>query len=175
MIKGERPGDARSRAPRLPHAPPPRVVLDAESRAIIEHLQVDGRRPFAEIGADLGLSEDEVAARVQELTAAGVMQIAAVTDPLLLGTGRQAMVGVIVDGPLKPVAQRLAAMREIQHVVITAGGFDILVEVVGESDAHLLELVSSRIRTVPGVVALHTFLYLELEKQTYSWGVTRPG
>jgi Lrp/AsnC family transcriptional regulator for asnA, asnC and gidA len=56
-------------------------------------------------------------------------------------------------------------------VVITAGGFDILVEVVGESDAHLLELVTARIRPIPGVASIHTFLYLELEKQTYNWGV----
>jgi Lrp/AsnC family transcriptional regulator for asnA, asnC and gidA len=81
------------------------------------------------------------------------------------------MLGVIVEGELKPVAEAIAAISEVDYVVITAGGFDILAEVVGESDAHLLELVTSRIRPIPGVVTIHTFLYLELEKQTYTWGV----
>jgi Lrp/AsnC family transcriptional regulator for asnA, asnC and gidA len=103
-----------------------------------------------------------------------VMQIVAVTDPLQLGFARQAMVGVIVEGDLKPVAEALAAVEEVDYVVITAGGFDILAEVVGQSDAHLLELVTSRIRPIPGVKSIHTFLYLELQKQTYSWGVHDP-
>ena len=55
--------------------------------------------------------------------------------------------------------------------MITAGGFDILAEVVGRSDAHLLELVTRGSGRSPGVVSIHTFLYLELEKQTYTWGV----
>jgi Lrp/AsnC family transcriptional regulator for asnA, asnC and gidA len=147
------------------------MVIDSASKAIIEQLQQDGRRDYAVIGASLGLSELAVRQRVEQLTDAGVMQIVAVTDPLQLGFARQAMVGVIVDGELKAVAEALAAIEEVDYVVITAGGFDILAEVVGRSDAHLLELVTSRIRPIPGVVSIHTFLYLELQKQTYTWGV----
>ena len=99
------------------------------------------------------------------------MQITAVTDPLQVGFARQAMLGVMVEGHRKPVAEALAAIEEVDYVVMTAGGFDILAEVVGESDAHLLELVTARIRPIPGIVSIHTFLYLELEKQTYTWGV----
>ena len=37
-------------------------------------------------------------------------------------------------------------------MVITAGSFDLLVEVVAESDEHLLEIISKRIRTIPRCV-----------------------
>ncbi|MDQ6642718.1 MAG: Lrp/AsnC family transcriptional regulator [Actinomycetota bacterium] len=149
----------------------PRAAIDDVSKAIIEQLQQDGRRSYAAIGKAVGLSEAAVRQRVQRLTESGVMQIVAVTDPLQLGFARQAMIGITVDGALDPVADALAAMDEIDYVVMTAGGFDILCEVVCESDTHLLELLSTRIRTVSGVRATQTFMYLKLTKQTYAWGV----
>jgi Lrp/AsnC family transcriptional regulator for asnA, asnC and gidA len=172
VIKGEQGGSGERRQHRP--AALPRMVIDTASKAIIEQLQQDGRRSYASIAKSLGLSEEAVSHRVTQLVDAGVMQIVAVTDPLQLGFARQAMIGVIVEGDLKPVAQALAAIEEVDYVVITAGGFDILAEVVGQSDAHLLELVTSRIRPIAGVVSIHTFLYLELEKQTYTWGVHDP-
>jgi Lrp/AsnC family transcriptional regulator for asnA, asnC and gidA len=169
VIKGEQSaaGDKHQHRP----AVVPQMVIDPISKAIIEQLQQDGRRSYATIGELVGRSEEAVRQRVTQLIDSGVMQIVAVTDPLQLGFARQAMIGVIVEGDLKRVAEALAAIEEVDYVVITAGGFDILAEVVGQSDAHLLELVTSRIRPIPGVVSIHTFLYLELQKQTYSWGV----
>ena len=149
----------------------PAQPLDDVSKAIIEQLQQDGRRSYAAIGKVVGLSEAAVRQRVQRLIESGVMQVVAVTDPLELGFARQAMVGVRVSGPLEPVADRLAELDEVDYVVVTAGSFDLLVEVVCETDEHLLELISERIRTVEGVVATETFMYLSLRKQTYSWGV----
>ena len=169
MIKGEL-SSADDKHEHRPRAAP-QMVIDHVSKAIIEQLQQDGRRSYAAIAESVGRSEEAVRARVDQLIASGLMQIVAVTDPLQLGFARQAMIGLIVEGELKPVAEALATIEEVDYVVITAGGFDILAEVVGESDAHLLELVTSRIRPIPGVVTIHTFLYLELQKQTYSWGV----
>jgi Lrp/AsnC family transcriptional regulator for asnA, asnC and gidA len=169
VIKGEmgRDGDHP-----LVSRRPIRNPLDPVSKSIIEMLQVDGRRPYDSIAAELGISEDSVVNRVKQLTDAGVIQITAVSDPLQLGFARQAMLGITAErNATKQVAKALADIPDVVYVVITAGGFDILVEVVGESDAHLLELVTARIRPIPGVAAIHTFLYLELEKQTYNWGV----
>jgi|SRR6476469_6547728 len=149
----------------------PAVQLDDVSKAIIEQLQQDGRRSYAAIGKVVGLSEAAVRQRVQRLIDGGVMQVVAVTDPLELGFARQAMVGIRVVGPLEAVADKLAALEEIDYVVVTAGSYDLLVEVVCESDEHLLELISGRIRAIEGVVATETFMYLQLRKQTYSWGV----
>ncbi len=145
--------------------------LDDISKAIIEQLQQDGRRAYASIGKAVGLSEAAVRQRVQRLVDSGVMQIVAVTDPLELGFARQAMIGIKATGELEPIADALAAMDEIDYVVITAGSFDLIVELVCESDEHLLDVLSKRIRSISGVMSTETFVYLKLHKQTYSWGV----
>ena len=145
--------------------------LDEVSKAIIEQLQQDGRRSYAAIGKVVGLSEAAVRQRVQRLIESGVMQVVAVTDPTELGFSRQAMIGVRASGDLEPLADAIAEMDEVDYVVIVAGSFDVMVEVVAESDEHLLEIVSKRIRSLQGVVSTETFVYLKLRKQTYSWGV----
>ena len=146
------------------------VVLDAVSKAIMEQLQEDGRRPYAAIGKAVGLSEAAVRQRVQRLLDAGVIQIVAVTDPLQVGFPRQAMIGVRCEGDVEAVAEKIADMPEVDYVVITAGGFDLLVEVVCENDDHLLDLISKRIRAVPSVRSTESFVYLKLQKQLYNWG-----
>jgi Lrp/AsnC family transcriptional regulator for asnA, asnC and gidA len=148
---------------------PSRVILDDVSKRIIEQLQSDGRRSYAAIGKAVGLSEAAARQRVQRLVDAGVMQIVAVTDPLMLGFRRQTMVGIRCVGDLERVADLLADMAEIDYVVITAGSFDLLAEVVCEDDDQLLEIIS-RVRTIPSVTTTETFVYLKLRKQTYSWG-----
>jgi Lrp/AsnC family transcriptional regulator for asnA, asnC and gidA len=146
-----------------------RVLLDGISKEIIEQLQQDGRRSYARIAEAVGLSEAAVRQRVQRLIDGGAMQIVAVTDPMTLGFRRQTMIGVRCSGDLDHVADQLAAMHEIDYVVITAGSFDLLIEVVCEDDDQLLEILS-RVRTIPSVTATETFVYLKLRKQTYSWG-----
>ena len=147
------------------------VPLDDVAKAIIEQLQQDGRRSYAAIGKEVGLSEAAVRQRVQRLTDSGVIQVVAVTDPLQLGFARQAMIGIRVSGALEPVADRLAELDAIDYVVVTAGSYDLLVEAVCENDTDLLELISGKIRTIEGVISTETFMYLQLRKQTYAWGV----
>lgn len=149
---------------------PPGVGLDDVSKSIIEQLQTDGRRSYAAIAKDVGLSEAAVRARVQRLLDSEVMQIVAVTDPLQIGFTRQAMVGIRTNGDMQLVADRLTEMPEVDYVVTTAGSFDVIIEVVCEDDDELLHLLSRRIRTLPGVVSTETFVYLKLNKQHYNWG-----
>ena len=144
-------------------------VLDEISKRIIEQLQADGRQSYAAIGKAVGLSEAAVRQRVQRLQETGVMQIVAVTDPLMLGFRRQAMIGIRCEGDLQRVADQLSGMEEIDYVVLTAGSFDLLLEVVCEDDDHLLEILG-RVRGVPSVTSTETFVYLKLCKQTYTWG-----
>jgi Lrp/AsnC family transcriptional regulator for asnA, asnC and gidA len=145
--------------------------LDDISKAISEQLQQDGRRPYAAIGKVVGLSEAAVRQRVQRLIESGVMQVVAVTDPLQLGFARQAMIGIRVRGPVEQVADALSELDEVDYVVVTAGSYDLLVEAVCESDDALLNLISKSIRSIEGVETTETFMYLQLRKQTYSWGV----
>lgn len=144
--------------------------LDEVSKLIIEQLQKDGRKSYAEIGKVVGLSEAAVRQRVQKLTEAGVLQIVAVTDPLKLGFSRQAMIGIRSVGNSAQVADAIAKIPSVDYVVLTAGSFDIMAEVVCEDDDQLIELLNDKIRSLPGVVSSETFVYLRLHKQFYNWG-----
>jgi Lrp/AsnC family transcriptional regulator for asnA, asnC and gidA len=163
--------------PRVDHGPgdpgfggAPGMLLDRPNRAIIEALQRDGRRPYGAIAEEVGLSEAAVRRRVQRLRESGVIQIVAVTDPLQLGFTRQALVGIVVDGDVRQVAGKVAALAEVDHVVMCAGSFDLLAEIVCEDDDSLFRLLNDSIRSIPGVQATETFLYLKLAKKTYAWG-----
>jgi Lrp/AsnC family transcriptional regulator for asnA, asnC and gidA len=148
----------------------PGTFLDAANRAIIEALQRDGRQPYGAIAEEVGLSEAAVRRRVQRLREDGIMQIVAVTDPLQLGFTRQAMVGIKVEGDVRQVAEKLSSVPEVAYVVMCAGSFDMLAEVVCEDDERLLHVLNDSVRCVPGVRSTETFLYLKLAKQTYTWG-----
>ncbi|KUL33336.1 AsnC family transcriptional regulator [Actinoplanes awajinensis subsp. mycoplanecinus] len=146
------------------------VALDEINKQIIDHLQQDGRMSYATLAKTIGLSEAAVRQRVQRLLDNGLMQIVAVTDPLTLGFARQAMVGLRVNGDLREIADKLASIPEVDYVVICAGRYDLLVELVCTDDEHLLDLLNEKVRVIEGVAAVDTFMYLKLAKQTYAWG-----
>ncbi len=143
--------------------------LDDTDRAIIEHLQADGRMPYTRLGSAVGLSEAAARQRVQRLLDAEVVQVVAVTNPLAGGKRRMAMIGVRTSGATGPVGDALAEMDDIDYLVVTAGSFDFLCEAIVDDDSALLVL-GNRIRSVPGVVSTETFVYLDLVKQTFAWG-----
>jgi Lrp/AsnC family transcriptional regulator for asnA, asnC and gidA len=157
-------------AVRVANPRPAGAQLDEMSKAIIEKLQHDGRRSYAAIGKSVGLSEAAVRQRVQRLVDSGVMQIVAVTDPMQMGFTRQAMIGVRCQGDATKVADKIAEIGAAAYVVLTAGTYDAIVEVVCEDDGELLELLNTEIRSVPGVVSTETLVYLKLVKQQYNWG-----
>ncbi|WP_066905916.1 Lrp/AsnC family transcriptional regulator [Millisia brevis] len=147
------------------------VELDDVAKQIIAELQKDGRTPFAAIAKKLGLSEGAIRQRYSKLKELGLIQVVAVTDPMQLGFERQAMIGIGVTGRIEPVADAVQVLPEVTYVVITAGPYDLLVEVVCESDEHMLDLISNKIRRIEGVSQTDALMYLQLRKQTYSWGV----
>jgi Lrp/AsnC family transcriptional regulator for asnA, asnC and gidA len=149
---------------------PSRNTPDDVSKAIIQQLQEDGRRPYATIGKAVGLSEAAVRQRVQKLVETGVMQIVAVTDPTQVGFDRQAMISIGATGDIEAIAAALGEIPEVVYIVITAGSTDLLAEVVVTDDEHLLALINDQIRQIPGVQRTETFLYLKMTKQTYNWG-----
>jgi Lrp/AsnC family transcriptional regulator for asnA, asnC and gidA len=151
------------RAPMTSTGPVPSSagLLDDVNKAIVEQLQQDGRRTYGSIAEAVGLSEAAVRQRVQKMRDAGIMQV---------GFRRQAMVGIRADGDTREVADRLAAVDDIDYVVIVTGTFDILVELVCEDEDHMLDLLNGVIRQIPGVRSTEMFMYLKLKKQTYTWG-----
>ena len=167
QAKAPRATTARQRRGPVSRAP----GLDQVDRGIIEALQRNGRESFRQIAASLGVSEATVRARYAKLCDQSILQVTGVTNPLGLGFEAQAMVGVRTTGPPEHVADEIAKWDEADYVVVTTGRFDVLVEVVSVDRRGLLE-VTSRIRGLPEVVSTETFLYLELWKQLYDWGVS---
>ena len=146
------------------------VHLDDKSKKILALLQKDGRMSYTAIATEVGLSEAAVRQRAQRLMEQGVMQIVAVTDPLQLGFAWEAMVGVRVSGNIEAIADTLGKIEAIDFIVLTGGRFDIILEVVAESDDQFIDLTDT-IRSIPGVVGSETLVYLSTRKQAYSWGV----
>jgi Lrp/AsnC family transcriptional regulator for asnA, asnC and gidA len=145
-------------------------ALDRISKRIIEQLQEDGRRSYAAIARAVGLSEAATRQRVQRLIDERVIQIAAVTDAAAVGFHRMALLGINVEGDIRSVADKLAGLAEAEYVVICAGQFDVLVELICEDDAHLLRTIDESVRTIPGVRSSEAFVYLQVAKETYQWG-----
>lgn len=145
------------------------MKLDRIDRKIIESLQADGRTPFTALARESGVSEAAVRARVRRLKDQGVIEVVAVTNPLMVGFDVMAMVGIQANSNLEEIADVVSDWDETSYVVILSGSFDLMVEIVCADNQHLLRLVQ-RIRDVPGVKATETFMYLDLHKQTFSWG-----
>jgi Lrp/AsnC family transcriptional regulator for asnA, asnC and gidA len=146
-------------------------LIDALDQGIIEALQANGRDSFRAIAARLGVSEATVRARYARLCNDDILQVVAVTNPLGLGF-EQALVGLKTTGSSEPVADAIASWAEADYVVVTAGQYDLVVEVVAADRRGLLD-VTNRMRELDGVVSTETFLYLDLVKQLYDWG-TQP-
>jgi Lrp/AsnC family transcriptional regulator, regulator for asnA, asnC and gidA len=163
------PAQAVFDAHRGPVSAPRRI--DALDQGIIEALQANGRESFRAIAARLGVSEATIRARYARLCDDDILQVVGVTNPLGLGF-EQALIGVKTAGSPEPVADEISAWPEADYVVITAGQYDLVVEVVAADRRGLLEL-TNRMRALDGVVSTETFLYLDLVKQLYDWG-TRP-
>ena len=143
--------------------------LDGIDQRLIEALQKNGREPFRRIAAEVGVSEATIRARYQRLCEDDILQVTGVTNPLGLGFEAQAMVGIRTSGAPEPVAEQIAQWDEAGYVVVTAGQFEILVELVC-ADRRQLLAVTNRMRELDGVVSTESFLYLELWKQLYDWG-----
>jgi Lrp/AsnC family transcriptional regulator, regulator for asnA, asnC and gidA len=146
--------------------------IDALDLRIIEALQANGRESFRRIAARLGVSEATIRARYARLCADDILQVVGVTNPLGLGF-EQALVGVKTAGSPQPVADEIASWDEADYVVITAGQYDLVVELVASHRRDLLEL-TNRLRAIEDVVSTETFLYLDMVKQLYDWGTRVP-
>ena len=142
--------------------------IDALDQGIIQALQANGRESFRAIAGRLGVSEATIRARYARLCADDILQVVGVTNPLGLGF-EQALVGLKTTGSPGPVADEISSWAEADYVVVTAGQYDLVVEVVADDRRGLLEL-TNRMRALEGVVSTETFLYLDLVKQLYDWG-----
>ncbi len=144
-------------------------MIDNIDRQLIRYLQNDGRVAYSTLGKMVGLSDAATRQRVKRLESIGVIEIVAVTDPRKLGYGHQAMIGVRTSGDITAVAEAIGQVPEAHYVVVVAGRYDIMSEVVCAGPGNLLAVTNS-IRQIDGVLHVEVSPYLAVTKETYDWG-----
>lgn len=147
------------------------IELDDIDKRIVTELQRDGRISYADLGPIVGLSPAAVRQRVQRILDAGIVQVVGVTDPQALGFPVMAMLGVQVDGDVTAIADRIAEVDGVIYIVMSAGSFDLMVEVICEDTMALLDLINARVKTVPGVRRVESFVYFGIHTHRFGWGV----
>jgi Lrp/AsnC family transcriptional regulator for asnA, asnC and gidA len=148
-----------------------RPALDDLDKAIIRCLQLDGRRPYAQIGRELKVPEATVRQRAERLISRRVVQVVGVTDPLAMGFQQPALIGLKVDArKLEEIAQKIAALDEVTYLVVTAGRFDLMCEVVCEDNDHLLRVLTEELAKIRGIRSTETLVELRFVKESYQWG-----
>ena len=149
--------------------------LDSVDRDIIAHLQYDGRVPFTDIAANLGISEGSVRRRVKLLIDEGVLQIVGIVEPQYLDWQAAAMVGISVQaGQIEAAAQKIAQFPEVTYLFMASGGFDLFVEIYCRDRDHFASFLSEKLHQVPGIERTETFMILKMYKLSYRWGEAEP-
>jgi Lrp/AsnC family transcriptional regulator for asnA, asnC and gidA len=148
-----------------------RPVLDDLDKAIIRCLQLDGRRPYARIGRELKVPEATVRQRAERLISRRIVQIVGVTDPLAMGFQQPALIGLKVEAAkLDQIAEKIAALDEVTYLIVTAGRFDLVCEVVCEDNDHLLRVLTEDLAKIGGIRSTETMVELRFVKESYQWG-----
>jgi len=146
--------------------------VDKIDIAIIRMLQVDGRRPYADIAAKLGLAPSTVQQRANRLMALNLLKVTAVTDPAVLNVPVIATIALKVDGvKLREAALEISKFESVNYVIICTGPFDIFLEVACENNDDLLDFISEKLAKIEGIRSSETFVYLRIVKNAYEWGM----
>jgi Lrp/AsnC family transcriptional regulator, regulator for asnA, asnC and gidA len=146
----------------------PRVV-DALDRAIIRHLQQDGRMSSAEIARQLNVAERTVRARIERLVSDNVIRLVASIVPETAGYAVTADVFLEVEaGRIHAIANLIAAMPEVGYVGLTTGDRDISIQLHARTVEALYDFVTNELATIPGVVRTNTFIIPRIIKTSTS-------
>ncbi|NPV87254.1 MAG: Lrp/AsnC family transcriptional regulator [Anaerolineae bacterium] len=142
--------------------------LDEVDHAIIAALRQDGRTAFAQIAQQLNVSPGMIRVRYNRLVQLGYLQVVAITNPLRLGYHTMAIIGIRADGSrLVAIAEQIAALEEIDYLVITTGRFDILAEVTCRNQEDLLHFLTEKLYKIDGVHEAESFVHLKIVKEVY--------
>ena len=144
--------------------------IDDFDLQIIKFLNEDGRTPFSQIAKRLHVSTGMIRQRYNRLVQEGILQVVAVTNPMLMGFTTMAHIGVKVDGGrLREIADQIAAFDEVIYLVLLSGSYDLHIEVVCRDNAHLLEFLTDKLNSVDGVKDTETFICMRIAKEVYTW------
>ena len=145
--------------------------LDKTDQAIVSQLQYDGRKPYTEIAAELGVTEGAVRRRVKRMIDQRMLQIVGIVEPQFLEWNAAGMIGVSVQaGRVEEVGEQIAHFPEVTYLFMASGGFDLFVEVYCRDREHFVSFLNKRLQQIPGVERTESFMILKMFKLSYRWG-----
>lgn len=144
--------------------------MDNLDLLILNALQEDGRTPFTQIAKKVGVAESTIRSRYASLVERGVVQTIAVIDPFSMGYNAPALIGISIEpGEIDSVAHTLEKLPEVTYLVLTLGGYDLVVEVFCRDREHLTHLITNQIQPIPGIRATDTLVIGKIFKLSFFW------
>jgi Lrp/AsnC family transcriptional regulator for asnA, asnC and gidA len=145
-------------------------IMDDLDLQILNALQGDGRTPFTQIAKQIGVAESTIRSRYTSMVEEGILQTIAVIDPFSVGYNSPALVGISTEaGASNRVAQTLEKMPEVSYLVLTLGGYDLMVEVFCRDRDHLTDLIANKIQSIPGIRSTETLVIGKIFKLSFFW------
>ena len=145
-------------------------AVTSTDRAIIRELQRNARMSYAELSRATGIPESTVRRRMDRLQQRGVIEFAMVADPSKLGYELRAMIGLRVElQKLAVIGARLREMNEVNFAAFLTGNFDIMIQVIVQSQENLVDFLTQRLAAIDGVRSTETFVMPYIIKPMTSW------
>jgi DNA-binding Lrp family transcriptional regulator len=151
------------------------VRLDEIDMRLLAALGQDGRRSYADLSQDLGLSETAIGRRVAALTSTRRLYFVAMVEPRALGFEVEVLVHLRVQlGHLEDVATSLAALPPVRYVSATTGSSDLVFEAIFQDNAALYEFLTETLQPLAGVREIEVDLVLEAVKRAFRYPLFVP-
>jgi DNA-binding Lrp family transcriptional regulator len=138
---------------------------------ILPLLRKNARTSIADLAKASGLSEEDVAARIEKLEASGVvLAYHTIVDPEK--TADENVTAVIEvkltperDGGFNKLAERISKFPEVLSCYLMSGGYDLMVVVEGPTLHAVAGFVSEKLSTLKGVISTATHFRLRAYKE----------
>jgi Lrp/AsnC family transcriptional regulator for asnA, asnC and gidA len=138
------------------------LELDELDTKIVARLRVENMSNSA-LADELGLSEGTVRQRIKKLKEAGVLKIRALINPDSLVRQQLATIAVNISESrlLDAKAKEIALLANVLSVSITSGQYDLIVEILVDSNHGLVEFLTQTMAQVEGIAKTESFLMLK--------------
>jgi Lrp/AsnC family transcriptional regulator for asnA, asnC and gidA len=141
--------------------------LDELDIAILEHLSVDGRRPFTEIAEALGVSHGTIRNRYLRMLEANVVKVMCWLEPDQVGFHAVAHVDFSLElSHLEKAAARIASFPEVAWLASVIGQFNLMADIFCVDLDCLDALLSKRLSKIAGLRHMEVTLYTQIQKVT---------
>lgn len=146
------------------------TLVDELDLRIIAQLQEDGRKPTTELARELGVPRTTVARRIERLTHEHIVTIGVLANGPKIGLPIQVIIEVDMDPNQSDSAMAaIVALDEVRWVGVASGPFDVLVEAMLRSTAHLRHFLLQKLGRIDGITSIRTAHILEVVKIAFDW------